>query len=202
MRGNRKRPKTSAAIGMTLVELLVSIVLGGVVGVPFVNALAVHTRALERIDARVMKTETLRVVVDVFGRDVRQAGFDPTGHRLAAIVSADATSIAMQADSDGDGIIDARSDERIAYVFHPTRGVVSRIVGHQSMPLADGFPPDGVRFRFFDGVGREIWPRPEDPATAEVIRRVRLTLRLDADSDAAAFVLSADVSLRNLPWTP
>ena len=58
-------------------------------------------------------------------------------------------------------MVDATSDEVITYVFRPIDGTLSRIVGHQSMPLLSGLPADGVRLSRYTVTK---WAEPELPA--------------------------------------
>jgi type II secretory pathway component PulJ len=142
--------------GTTLVELVVAAGLAAAALVAPVVVMATQAALYRRLEARATAAQTARLVLEVVSRDVRRAGFDPRGTGLAPILSADAGGIVVQADDDGDGSVDAHSEEVTAYAFRPATGVLYRAVGRQTMPLAEGLSPAGFALAYLDGAGLPI----------------------------------------------
>lgn len=188
--------------GTTLVEALVATVAASLILASLVSFAGGQARFYRRMEARVSADQTVRLAFDLICRDVRRAGYDPEGVALDPIVRAGATSLTMQEDADGDGRIDRRSEELIAYRFAPSEGTLRRIVGRQSMPLATDLPPDGFRLSYFDDAGAPLPASDGDLDTDHraMIRRVRIALRVGDLADGSAAVAYTDVALRNQPW--
>ena len=104
--------------------------------------------------------------VDQLVRDVRIAGYDPTGAGIAALTLAGADRLELQADLDGNGAIDASSEERIGYRVAPSSRSLQRIVGSQSLPILSDVAADGLRLSYFDAAGAAL-----DPTAAAHPRR-------------------------------
>ena len=65
-----------------------------------------------------------------------------------------AQRLVLEADLDGDGAVDPDSEETIAWVCAPATRRLSRLVGRQSLPLADGVTR--CTLTYFDAAGRPI----------------------------------------------
>jgi len=132
------RQSSESSRGFSLVELLVALGLGLAIAISAVAAVATGLRALARLALRAEAEDVLTLGLEAFMLDVRRAGFDPRATALPAIVDATASRLALQADLDGDGLVDATSEESTAIACDVPGGRVSRIVGSQSLPLANG----------------------------------------------------------------
>lgn len=190
--------------GISLVEFLVATATASLVLASVVRFAASQAHVYRRMEERAAANQTVRLAFDLICRDLRRAGYDPRGTALAPIVAAGSTSLTVQADDDGDGRIDRRSGELITYRFHPNPGTLSRVVGRQSMPLADDLPPDGFRFSYFDGAGTPLVEGDGDFDRDRrlMIRRVRIALRVGEHADEPLAGGYTDVALRNRPWSP
>jgi type II secretory pathway component PulJ len=186
--------------GITIVELVVAFLIAAVSTTGLVGGVATLARSYRRIEERTVAQHTARLVLELIGRDLRRAGFDPTGAGLDPILAAGGHIVRIQADDDGSSVIDDRSEELIAYVFQD--GTLSRVVGRQSMPIASGLPSDGWRLTFFDGAGGELADAGGelDGPRCAAIRRVRLRVVV---RDSAQIILAdavTEIALRNRPW--
>ena len=153
--------------GVTLVELLVGTALGLVVLVALTAAVGVGGRMLVGAGLRAESEDTAQLAVEALLFDVRRAGYDPTAMGLAALVDARADRLALAADLDGDGSIAADSEESVAWRCILASRRLSRLVGQQSMPLADHVT--GCAFRYLDADGAPVVA----PVAAADLRRVR-----------------------------
>jgi type II secretory pathway component PulJ len=92
---------------MTLIELLIGMMLG-LVGTAALTALlraGVRRASVAGVDAE--RRSRTAAAVDQLVRDVRVAGYDPTGAGIAAFAVVAADRVEIQADLDGNGTIDA-----------------------------------------------------------------------------------------------
>jgi Tfp pilus assembly protein PilW len=191
-----------AGRGFVLPELLTAILMTSLMLTSLVAYAATHARMYRRIDEHLSANQNLRLVIDVLSRDVRDAGFDARGHAVEPAAVATSTMLVLQRDLDGDGSIDGASQELVTYAFRPETGVLSRIVGRQSMPLASQLPADGFRLSYAGDAGAALAPNG-DALDAEERRRLRridvsLTFRDPAGRPLAGATTA--VALRNMPW--
>lgn len=189
--------------GLTVVEILVALLITSASTAALVGGVATLARAYRRVEERTLAQQTARLVLELVSRDLRRAGFDPRGSGLDPILAAGDHVLQIQADDDGSGAVDDRSEELVAYVFQPQDGTLSRVVGRQSMPIASGLPPDGCRLAFFDAAGGELVDAGaglDGPGRA-AIRRVRLRVVVRDATETILADTASEVALRNRPWT-
>jgi hypothetical protein len=105
----------------------------------------------------------------------------------------------MVADLDGDGAIDVASEESTIYACDLGGGRFSRILGGQSLPLANGVTACALRFH--DRQGNELVPSPGglDAAERRRVRLVTLDLAVAGGGLAVASTAHAATALRGLP---
>lgn len=189
--------------GFTIVELVVAILIASASTAALVGGVATLARTYRRIEERTFAQQTARLVLELMSRDLRRAGFDPRGSGLDPILVAGDHVVQIQADVDGSGIVDDRSEELVAYVFRPNDGTLTRVVGRQSMPIASGLPPDGCRLAFFDAAGGELADDGVglDGPRRATIRRVRLQVVVRDRAEAILVDAATEVALRNRPWS-
>jgi Tfp pilus assembly protein PilW len=161
--------------GTTIAELLVGTALGLAVLAMLTAAVGVAGRMLVAAGTRAETDDTAALAMEALLLDVRRAGWDPTASGLVALVDARADGLGLQADLDGDGAIASDSEESVSWRCAPATRRLSRIVGRQSLPLADHVV--GCAFQYLDRGGA---PLPTPVAAGELPRvgAVELTLRL------------------------
>jgi len=145
---------TSRPRGAGVVELLVGAALGVAVLSMLTATLAAGSRLLVAAGARGEAEDTAQLAVEAFGFDARRAGYDPAGVGVTPLLEARPDRVTFAADLDGDGVVDAASEEVTAHACLTSPGRISRIVGRQSLPMADGVTRCG--FRYFDVHGTAI----------------------------------------------
>lgn len=148
-----------------------------------------------------------RNLTDLFTREVRRAGTNPTCSPFEAIVEARADRIRFRHDTNGDGVIDPAVGEEIAYRLDLPGQIVTREASGVSEAILTGVTLAGSRLRYFNGAGGEIIPAGNPPeltaAQRGSVRRVRLELDLavpgrDPRNPAPHTArFSSDVNLRN-----
>jgi Tfp pilus assembly protein PilW len=182
--------------GFTLVELMVGLALGLLVVAVLVAATAAGTRLLARAAVRAEGEDTAQLGVEAFVFDVRRAGYDPTGAGVAPLVLATDARLTIEADLDQDGAVDPSSEEHTTWVCDPSARKLSRVVGAQSLPLADGVAACALSYA--DGAGT---PLPAggaglDAAARGRVRRIVLDLTLLPPGARAPTTRRVSVALR------
>jgi Tfp pilus assembly protein PilW len=167
--------------GASLVELLVGTALALAALGALTAAIACGGRLLVQGGARGELEDVAHIAVEALTFDVRRAGYDPTLAGVERLVEAAADRLTVTADLDGNGAVDGTSEETVAWVCAPAQRRLSRIVGRQSMPLADGVT--SCAFRYLDAGGAPI---VVPPAGLAAIDRARVrAIALDLDLTAA-----------------
>ena len=177
----RARPETYCRAcprrrGSGLLELLLAILLGSAALTALAGIVAPAGRYLQRAGLRAESSDTIQLATEALLFDIRRAGFDPRGVGVARLPDASSEMLLVEADLDGDGVIDDRSAERVRYRCDTSRGRLSRIVGRQSMPLATGLT--SCAFSYLDARALPVTGSPAglDAADRARVRAVTMTI--------------------------
>jgi Tfp pilus assembly protein PilW len=184
--------------GTGVVELLTATALSLVVLGTLVGAVGSGARLLAGAGARGEVEDTAQLAVEAFTFDVRRAGYDPAAAGIAAVAEAARDHVILTADLDADGAVDPGSAETTGYAC-ASAGRLSRILGHQSMPLADGVRRCALAY--LDQAGAAI-PTPATglrPAERARVRAVQLALELRPPGRGGPTARTALVALRTAP---
>jgi Tfp pilus assembly protein PilW len=185
--------------GTTLLELLVALGLGVALTLAAVSASAGALRLVARTAVRLEADDVVQLAVEAFLFDVRRAGFDPRAVGVEAVAVATPARVVLQADLDGDGLLDAGSEEVTAYACDLPGRRLSRILGAQSLPLANDVV--GCALAYSDDAGAAI-PAPAsglDAVTRGRVRLVTLDVALRPAGVVAASARRTSVALRVRP---
>ncbi len=181
--------------GFTVVELLVGATLSLVLLTALTGAVGSGGRLLSALGRRGELEDTADLAVEALAFDVRRAGYDPTALGVEPVSDARPTVLALQADLDGDGALDGASEESTQYVCSTATRRLSRILGRQSLPLADTVV--GCGFRYLDSAGLPI-PTPAAGLAAADRARVRaVALDLALATGGAATARTVEIALRS-----
>jgi hypothetical protein len=143
--------------------------------------------------------DLLSLGLEAFTLDVRRAGFDPGAIGLDALVEATTARLRLLADLDGDGAIDATSEELITIACDVPGGRLSRIVGTQSLPLANGVVACALAYADAGGAAVPMPPGGLDAGARRRVRRATLDLALAPPGSRVPSARSATVALRSQP---
>ncbi len=190
---------SAAERGAGLVELLVAAVLAVVVLGMLTAAVAGGARLLTTAGRRGEAEDTAQLALEALLFDVRRAGYDPRGVGVEALAAAEAARLVIQAYLDGDGAVDATSEETITWVCNLAARRLSRLVGRQSLPLADDARTCALGY--LDAAGAPLATPPGGLAAADRarVRSVTLTLALAPPGLARPATRSLRVALRTPP---
>ena len=173
--------------GFSLVELLVVVAVLGLVMAGALGLLESGMRTYALGAARTEAQQAARVGLERMAKELRQAGYDPAGAAVAAIVAAEPTRLVFQVDANGNGVIDP-TRERITYVLRDD--VLRRDAGGGAQPIVEGVRR--LELSYFDGNGAPT----VDPARVRAIR-IRIETGPTRHGAAPGVIMDTDVALRN-----
>ena len=195
--------------GFTLVELLVSMLLTFIVMGAIYSVFRVQTHTVKAQENRMEAQEYARAVLDLMVREIRNAGYAPTGATCAGVVVANAQTLQFRLDANGNGNC-SDADEDITYAFDTTgcTGGLGNITRNGSgNPLTDCNVTSDLDLRYFKQDGSEL-ARPVAAGDLPNIQRVLITLNVQSKYPDAEFgggqlnatmVSNADLRNRGLP---
>ena len=179
--------------GFSLVELLVVLAVIGFVMAGTLGLLVVGMKSYALGAARVEAQQAARVALERMVKELRAAGYDPTGAGLAAIAESEPTRVAFHVDANGNGVIDP-TRERIVFLLRD--GVLRRDAGGGAQPIVEGVRR--FELSYFDRAGIAT----ADPAQ---VRSIRVRVETGHASPGSSpgitpgITMDTEVSLRNAP---
>ena len=191
----RKSQRGPDRRGMTLVELMISLSMFGiVVGVVFgfmVNARDSYTSTREKVQYQ----QGMRAVMSLMTRELRSTGCDPSGMGLEAFGLAGSNVLQCRADLNGDGdVLDTAPDETVTWAYNAGTGELLRSDGFVAMTVLRGL--QNVTFTYYDANGAVLGAVPLNALDRASVRFVEVTL--DGLSDQGEPVnYTARIALRN-----
>ncbi|MFQ5665054.1 MAG: PilW family protein [Candidatus Binatia bacterium] len=193
--------------GFTLMEVLVASTLSLVALAGFLSFNRGQLFTLRNQANQLDLQTTARNIVDLFAREVRRAGMNPGCGipGFSGIAAATASSLRIQADLNGDGLLTAPNED-ITYHYVQETTAVERI-DHNGVTdvLVSGVDLNGCVIRYFDQDGAELVPGGTGLNAGEraSIRRIRVELTLAGAAVDPTNTLplraqvATDVDLRN-----
>ena len=166
--------------GLTLVEMMVSLSLFGVV-MAVVFAFMTGTRdSYEDTRAKVHYQQSVRAVVSLLTMEIRAAGCDPGNAGFDRFFTADDNEIRCRSDLNGDAdITDLSPDEDITYTFNPGSGELSRDNGNENIIILRGLT--NLQFTYLDSNGDELNSTPLNAADRDLVRFVQILITGETD---------------------
>ena len=178
--------------GFTLVELLIAMTIGLVILAALSTTFLMQRKAYDVQEQIVEMVQTARAAMDMMSREIRMAGYDPTGSAGSQIVSTTSNSIKFTLDitddagtgpPDGDT---SDSNENITYSLYTTDGIQklgrkSTVTATINQPVAENIedlqisqPGNSIKVVL---IARSSKPDPNytDPIYGDHYRRYTLT---------------------------
>ena len=175
--------------GFSLADLLVSLAVMGCVLAGAYTVLASGLGAYRFGVARVEAQQSARVALERMVKELREAGYDPTGADIAAVTAAESQLVTFQRDLNGNGVIDP-TRERVTFLLRAGESVLRRDAGGGAQPLAEGVRR--LALTYYDRAGAE---------TADPARVVSIRIELEVGFTGPSVVVESHVTLRNgLIW--
>src|SRR5215472_13916475 len=126
-----------SARGYCLPELLVALALLGLVMAGALSILRASLAMYRWGAARVEAQQSARVALDRMVKELRDAGYDPTGAGFAPITVAAPSQVTFQQDLNKNGVVDT-TRERVTFVLRPGERILRRDAGGGAQPLIEG----------------------------------------------------------------
>jgi len=173
--------KLRTSCGFSLVEILIALLLAGSVSAAIYKVYISQSKSYVVQERVAEMHQNLRAAMFMMTREIRMAGYDPTGDAPAGISTADQNTIQFSMDVTEDGAIVPADGESITYVRYDSDGdgnadALGRNAGGGIQLLAENI--DALDFIYLDG-GGAVLPTPvANPAS---IRTVQITLVARAD---------------------
>jgi len=185
--------------GFTLVEVLISLVIGMVVLAALYAVFTIQNKNFAKQEQIGEMQQIARTAMDSMAREITMAGYDPnqTTPANAGITAASATSLSFTSDLNGNGDT-ADANESVAYAFDGANYRITRNTGGGGQPFAENI--QGLTFTYYDAAGAVT-------ATAADIRRIQIgitarTAKPDpaylANNGYRTYTLTSFVTPRNL----
>ena len=183
--------------GLTLVELMVTLVIVAIMGLAMVGFLRSQHQTVSRQNDGVLATQNARAAVDMLARELRNAGYDPRAGGDAALTAMEADSVAWTADLDEDeGVTSfdpvADTYEEVAYWHDAGTNTLVRwampSLGGAGEPVSDGV--DSLRLTYLDRTGAVT-------ADSSLVELILIRLWYSAPDGVQAGAIESQVALRN-----
>ena len=179
--------RLSAQAGYTLVEVLVATAVMGLLMSATLSLLQSGLAAWGWGAGRVEAQQAVRAALERMARELRDAGYDPTGAGIEAVLVAEPTRIVFQRDLNGNGLIDP-TRERVTYLLRPGETTLRRAGGGGAQPLAESVRRFALSY--FDSAGAP---------TADPVRIASVRIEIEAGRGGAKATMATLVTLRNRP---
>ena len=167
--------------GFTLIEILVSTLVTSVLLAGVMSLATFQVSSARDQATQVELQQSVRNVVELFAREVRRTGANPTcSEDVRALSFAGRWMINLNSDLNGNGTIEF-SSESIIYQFDPVYHSFRRIADGKTETLITDISWQQSRIRYFDGEGNELTPSDFSSLSSADRDRVR---RIQESSDA------------------
>jgi prepilin-type N-terminal cleavage/methylation domain-containing protein len=194
-------------MGFTIPEVLVASALGLVVLATVYTFNRFQLFALRNQAVQLDIQTAARGFVDLFAREVRGTGMDPTCSKaFDGMGEARSDRLRIRMDLNGNGVIDGNNED-VTYVFNAVTNSVERTANGATETLFSGLALTGSSIRYFDANGTELVPTGSPaaltPAQRALVRRVRVHIALQGagvdpqNTQSLTARASTDVDLRN-----
>ncbi len=164
--------------GFTLVELLIAMTIGLIILTALSSTFLMQRKIYDVQEQIVEMVQTARAAMDMMTREIRMAGYDPTGTGFAGIPYS-SSQLQIVADLDGNGNT-TDSNENITYTYDAANLQIDRNTGSGDQPFSENIQL--FTFDYLDSAGSAT------TATAD-IRQIRITIKArtsKADSNYSA----------------
>lgn len=211
-----KEKRAGGQGGFSLVELLISILLSSMMLSAIYSVYRVQAHSVKLQENRLEAQGYARSILDLMVREIRNAGYAPTGATCAGILIASAQTLQFRLDANGDGdCLDADEDITYAYVALTKDVTRTSIGGGSTEILTDSnatilqftYYPQDCTNNFSSPVGTGSATCPATPGsnagTLAAIQRVSISLTIQSKNPDAEFggqlnmTMTSNADLRN-----
>lgn len=161
--------------GMTLVEMMVSLSIFGVIMAVVFGFMTSSSRSYERTREKIQYQQSVRAVVSLLTREIRATGCDPASAGFDAFYTADDNILRCRADLNGDSdVTDLNPDEDVTYTFNSGTGELSRTNNSENYIILRGLT--NLQFTYLDSNGDVLGSLPLSAEDRDLIRFVQINI--------------------------
>ena len=179
----RVKKKGRDDFGFTLVELMITLAMTGIIVVAIYSAYNVQQRTYYTQDQVIEVQQNLRAALDVMVREIRMAGYDPSRSNGFSITTTTANKLIFDMDLDEDGITGG-TNESITYELSGTT------LDRNGQAIAENI--EAIEVQFLDAVGNPLAYSDIDEVAEQSarddIRSVQISLLARADQRDPKYV--------------
>jgi len=157
--------------GFTLVELLIAMAIGCVVLGALISTFVIQSKAYDVQEQVAEMVQSARAAMDMMTREIRMAGYNPTGATFNGITY-DAAQLQIRADLSGDGDT-GDSNENIVYKYYGATDyqIKRKTGGGYFQPFAENI--QAFTFAYLEADGMTEVNTTDDN---DKIRQIRITI--------------------------
>lgn len=151
--------------GFTLVEILIAMLIGGIITAAVTTTFVGHQKYYMAQEQITEMVQGVRAAMDMISREIRMAGYSPTGAAFDGITYNPA-QIQIRADLDGNGDTTG-PNENIIYSHNDPNLRILRNAGSGDQPFAENIQAFNFEYKKQDG---------SSAATSAEIRQIKITI--------------------------
>jgi len=155
-----------SARGFTLIEMMIALAIGMIVLGAMYSVFTVQYKTFGNQEEIVAMQQSVRAGMDMMVREIGMAEYNPAGAAFDG-VTVSTSQLQIMADLNGDGAIDATSQENIVYAFDSANNRITRNIGSGAQPFVENV--QSFTFQYLNGSGVVT-------ANAADVRRIRITI--------------------------
>ncbi len=194
--GIRAESIRKSVSGLTLVELMVSILIFGIMMTVIFSVFTTSNRLYWSVSERSELQMNTRTAIDALAQEIRSAGCDPNGSGIIGILTANADTIRVQSDLNSNGTIEtAEPSEDVTYYFDPANETLVRDPG--TGPQAIVQDVTNVTFTYINAANNPILTLPLPPDSIPRIRSIAITITTESRRGGEVSYATR-IALRNL----
>jgi len=195
MKTNTNKISRRSDAGFTLVEMMMSVLIFGVVIGIISNVFFSTSRVYTRTTQRAAQQMSARASLGVMVEEIRHAGADALDENIVAITVASGSQIQINAElNDISGLQTVEPSEIVTYRYDAAESILYRNPGTGEMVLLSDI--EAFAFRYFDSNNNELGPLPLTPALAGLVQSVEINVATES-SAGTNMNFSTRVGFRN-----
>ena len=174
------RPSRNIMSGFTLIELMASMAISGIVLGAITATFISQSRSYDAQEQINEMQQGARAAMDMITREVRMAGYNTNGTWTFDGITYDTSQIRVQANLDGDGDT-GDANEDIIYAYDATDDEIERTTGGTTEVLVENI--NAFTFQYLDGSGTAT-------TTSANIRQLQITITAITSSPDPSYTIN------------